>query len=103
NTRGSSDYTGLLTNHGGWVSMRFTSTLMIMLIVEVLLACSARHDQLKANAQAPQSGANDSSSIVPEKSSGNLPLRALNDVPLTGGATRLDYQSLDSGSGRLYI
>jgi len=34
---------------------------------------------------------------------GNLPLRTLTDVPLTGGTTRLDYQSLDSDSGRLYI
>jgi len=35
--------------------------------------------------------------------SSKLPLRTLADVPLTGGATRLDYQSLDSYSGRLYI
>ena len=33
----------------------------------------------------------------------NLPLHILSDVPLTGGATRLDYQSLDSENGRLYI
>src|SRR3989449_5865131 len=33
----------------------------------------------------------------------NLPLQILSDVPLTGGATRLDYQSLDSENGRLYI
>src|SRR5215212_4399687 len=32
-----------------------------------------------------------------------LPLRVLNDVPLSGRATRLDYQSLDAKSGRLYI
>jgi YVTN family beta-propeller protein len=30
-------------------------------------------------------------------------LKVLADIPLTGGTTRLDYQSLDSGSGRLYI
>ena len=35
--------------------------------------------------------------------SGSLPLRVLADVPLTGGTTRFDYQSLDSTSGRLYI
>src|SRR4051794_29315603 len=35
--------------------------------------------------------------------SAKLPLRALNDVPLTGRATRLDYQSFDPQSGRLYI
>jgi YVTN family beta-propeller protein len=32
-----------------------------------------------------------------------LPLRAVADVPLTGRATRLDYQSLDPESGRLYV
>lgn len=33
----------------------------------------------------------------------NLPLRTLRDVPLTGGATRFDYQSLDANAARLYI
>jgi YVTN family beta-propeller protein len=33
----------------------------------------------------------------------NLPLRTVTDVPLTGRATRLDYQSFDPQSGRLYI
>src|ERR687884_289499 len=32
-----------------------------------------------------------------------LPLRTVNDVPLTGRATRLDYQSFDPQSGRLYV
>jgi YVTN family beta-propeller protein len=32
-----------------------------------------------------------------------LSLRIVADVPLTGGTTRLDYQSLDSSTGRLYI
>ena len=32
-----------------------------------------------------------------------LPLQQVLDVPLTGNATRLDYQSLDAQSGRLYI
>jgi YVTN family beta-propeller protein len=34
---------------------------------------------------------------------GELPLRNLRDVPLGGGASRFDYQSMDSTSGRLYI
>jgi YVTN family beta-propeller protein len=33
----------------------------------------------------------------------NLPLRTLRDVPLTGGASRFDYQSLDANTARLYI
>ena len=83
--------------------MRFTSTLIIVLAVCLLLACSARHGRLQANAQAPKSGDNDSSSIVPEEPSGKLPLHILCDVPLTSGTTRFDYQSLDSDNGRLYI
>ena len=41
--------------------------------------------------------------IVCTGTTAKLPLRALNDVPLTGRATRLDYQSFDPQSGRLYI
>ena len=32
-----------------------------------------------------------------------VPLRVVSDVPLTGRATRLDYQSFDPQSGRLYV
>src|SRR5579864_6422177 len=32
-----------------------------------------------------------------------LPLKLVADVPLSGNATRLDYESLDPRSGRLYI
>src|SRR5438874_8902698 len=34
---------------------------------------------------------------------GELPLKTLRDVPLPGGTSRFDYQSMDSESGRLYI
>jgi YVTN family beta-propeller protein len=33
----------------------------------------------------------------------SLPLRQVADIPLTGTASRLDYQSFDASSGRLYI
>lgn len=36
-------------------------------------------------------------------SAAGLPLKQVADVPLTGGATRLDYESLDPRDGRLYI
>jgi DNA-binding beta-propeller fold protein YncE len=52
----------------------------------LVMACATSHTQIAAN--------------VP---SGGLPLRVLADVPLTGGTTRFDYQSLDSTRGRLYI
>src|SRR6478752_2353314 len=32
-----------------------------------------------------------------------LPLKTVADVPLSGNATRLDYQSFDPTTGRLYI
>src|SRR5713101_161350 len=89
--------------------MRFTITLMFLLAFGLFLACSSPQGQLQANGQSPQAG-NYSSSTIPEAneiklsgSPGTLPLRTFSDVPLTGGTTRLDYQSLDSGSGRLYI
>ena len=34
---------------------------------------------------------------------GALPLERVADVPLPGGASRFDYQSMDSEGGRLYI
>jgi YVTN family beta-propeller protein len=35
--------------------------------------------------------------------SGSLPLKFVEDVPLSGGTTRLDYESYDPRDGRLYI
>jgi hypothetical protein len=88
--------------------MRFIITLKVLLAFGLPLACSSRQGQLQANAQAPQS-VNQSSLLNPDSnenkeagSAEKLPSRTLSDIPLTGGTTRLDYQSLDSGSGRLY-
>lgn len=86
--------------------MRFTITLILLLGFGIAVACSSRNSQVQANAQTPHSPSQ-YSSIVTESnaaaSSASLPLRTLKDVPLTGGATRFDYQSLDSERGRLYI
>src|SRR6266496_3683341 len=49
--------------------------------------------------RTPDSAAKLSSSAI----SGNLPLRTLRDVPLSGGPSRFDYQSFDPNTGRLYI
>lgn len=38
-----------------------------------------------------------------EPSKGDAPLRPVEDVPLPGPAARFDYQSLEPGSGRLFI
>lgn len=52
-----------------------------------------------AGLPTPDSSANGPASAT----SGNLPLRTLRDVQLSGGATRFDYQSFDPNTGRLYI
>src|SRR5438552_8297618 len=75
-------------------------TLSAIAVGALLVACSTR-THLPVDAHSSQR-ANPESSAETSASSG-LPLRILADVPLTGGTTRLDYQSLDSANGRLYI
>lgn len=58
------------------------------------------------NRVAPSSAGSpvpDSSASLSLSPLANLPLRTLRDVPLSGGATRFDYQSFDPNTGRLYI
>jgi DNA-binding beta-propeller fold protein YncE len=43
------------------------------------------------------------SGIIPPASTADAPLRLVADVPLPGSASRFDYQSLESASGRLFI
>src|SRR5436309_1495299 len=69
-----------------------------------VLACSAQQGQRQSNASSASPLSSESRTEVSAAAlPANLPLRTLIDVPLTGGATRLDYQSLDSENGRLYI
>src|SRR2546421_3994502 len=84
-----------------WLSTSFITVIAVALLA---LACSAQqvHKQTNADGASPGSVA----AIDADRMSAlakNLPLHILSDVPLTGGATRLDYQSLDSENGRLYI
>jgi YVTN family beta-propeller protein len=74
------------------------SVLIVLVVAVLLIACTTSHTQSAANALSHQPATSEIKSI-----SGNLPLRVLADVPLSGGPTRFDYQSLDSSSGRLYI
>src|SRR5436190_152216 len=82
-----------------------TSFVAIAIVAQLVLACSAQEVQKQSNADvsSPLSSVAttdaDKTLALPK----DLPLRILSDVPLTGGPTRLDYQSLDSASGRLYI
>ncbi len=72
----------------------------------LLVACSTSTTQGPANAQANLSATTvqpATTEATVATASGGLPLRVLADIPLTGGTTRFDYQSLDSSSGRLYI
>jgi len=66
----------------------------------LLLACSARtHTPVDAHpTQATNAGVETETAAA-----GTLPLKTVADSPLSGGTTRLDYQSLDSANGRLYI
>ena len=66
------------------------ATFIVIGLGVLLIACATSHRQVAANAQPNQ----------PEVA---LPLRVLADVPLSGGTTRFDYQSLDTTTGRLYI
>jgi DNA-binding beta-propeller fold protein YncE len=43
------------------------------------------------------------SGAIPPASTADAPLRVLADVPLPGSASRFDYQSLESTTGRLFI
>lgn len=43
------------------------------------------------------------SGTIPPASTADAPLRVVADVPLLGSASRFDYQSLEPGSGRLFI
>jgi Uncharacterized conserved protein len=74
------------------------------LLSVAFITCTGKAPQTNPKPPAYSVSTPDSSAGVSSPAtSGNLPLRALADVPLSGGATRLDYQSLDSDNGRLYI
>jgi YVTN family beta-propeller protein len=76
------------------------SQVVAFAVAALLIACtSPTHLPVNAHPTSPTNGASASETLA----TSTLPLKVLADVPLTGGTTRLDYQSLDSASGRLYI
>ncbi|HYX27930.1 MAG TPA: YncE family protein, partial [Pyrinomonadaceae bacterium] len=76
------------------------SQVIALAVAALLIACSSpNHLPVDAHPTSTPSGA----SSVETTAAGSLPLKTVADIPLTGGATRLDYQSLDSAGGRLYI
>jgi DNA-binding beta-propeller fold protein YncE len=84
------------------VDKRRTSlrALVALTVGAFLLACSAS-ERLPANANPTQS--TNPNSAGEGATTAALTLKVVADIPLTGGTSRLDYQSLDSNSGRLYI
>src|SRR5256885_16633972 len=70
-----------------------------------VLACSAQQGPRQSNAASasPLSSAAKTDGYSAAALTANLPFRTLSDLPLTAGATRLDYQSLDRENGPLYI
>jgi len=87
---------------GNLIPIRTTSSTLILFalaLLVLLIACS-KQAQLPVDAHPAQPTNTESTA---KSASIGLPLRVLADVPLTGGTTRLDYQSLDGATGRLYI
>lgn len=84
---------------------RYSPAIVLVLISTGLLVVACSQHSAQSSNEQQRSETRDSKSDIPSAASviANLPLRTLKDVPLTGGTTRLDYQSLDSDSGRLYI
>src|SRR5437660_2557361 len=90
---------------GSLISSSSSWFLPIIGVALFVLACSTKQGQRQSNAASasPLSSATRTDGDSAAALTANLPLRTLSDVPLTGGTTRLDYQSLDSDNGRLYI
>ncbi len=80
--------------------LSFTFGSVALGVIAVLFACS-KQTHLPVDAHLSDSSNRQPVSETPSAS--GLPLKVVADAPLTGGTTRLDYQSLDSAGGRLYI
>src|SRR5882672_5907066 len=75
-----------------------------VLFTVIAVTCTGNAPPKNPAPSSTASSAPDSALSSPASpASGNLPLRTLRDVPLSGGATRFDYQSFDQNTGRLYI
>ena len=79
--------------------------VLSILFTVFAITCTGRAPQ--ANLVTPSSTGSPvpgtSASLPSSATLGNVPLHTLRDVPLSGGASRFDYQSFDPSSGRLYI
>src|SRR6266404_6545430 len=114
--RSSDEFNRKRNEHlSGWKYAKWlTSSVVPIVFVTGILLASCSQQAGQSNSAKQRSGSADSEAASTNNneagansatpgSPGNLPLRTLTDIPLTGGATRLDYQSLDTDNGRLYI
>ena len=76
---------------------------VVLSIVFLIVTITCREKASQLDGSSNSSSPTDPSGLKSAATPGNLPLRTLRDVPLSGGATRFDYQSFDPNSGRLYI
>jgi len=88
-----------------FISSSSGAFLPIIFAALLVLACSAQQGPRRSNANSASPSSSESRTDGDNAAAlaATLPLRTLRDVPLSGGATRLDYQSLDSDNGRLYL
>src|SRR5436190_3538108 len=77
-----------------------TLVLIALALIAFVIACST---QTHLPVDAHPSNSTNPEPTSAASAAGNLPLRVLTDIARSAGTTRLDYQSLDSASGRLYI
>ena len=80
--------------------LSFTFSSVALGLIALSFACAK---QAHLPVVAHLSDSNNPQPFSEASAARGLPLKAVADIPLTGGATRLDYQSLDIRSGRLYI
>jgi YVTN family beta-propeller protein len=101
------ELTQTVRDRNGKSSVRWVSKGCVAIVGAsfLVLACSAQQGQRQSNTVVASQSSSETSADADKTSApaGSLPLHTLSDVPLTGGTTRLDYQSLDSENGRLYI
>jgi len=74
-------------------------TVSVALVALVIACSSPSHLPVDAHPASTASVPSATETVV----GGAVPLKVVTDVLLTGGTTRLDYQSLNSVTGRLYI
>jgi YVTN family beta-propeller protein len=88
----------------GVVVMKSLLVGVAVLVASLLVLKTARREQPPAsNLPVASLPGADAGAVSEDQPAGGIPLRTVRDVPLSGGATRFDYQSLDSNAGRLYI